>query len=573
MYNQKTPNVFIYKCTQFVARCAGLLVLLILADLAIRAVLRLEPRWDTFMYHLPFAALRGQLDIPYDMNDKMFLRYQGFPFLPHFLQGVLWKLTGSVNATGVINYLAFGAFLAYCHYALNARVSLVALIALTAPLVIIHTTTSYIDLFGNSLLAMGFCSAFFCYFFPEQATQKQLLIGLSGFIGAAWSKFLLAPLAGLGILGIMLISWKVNGKSNLNLTTRNLLSITLTAIVLAGLPYFKNWYFYANPFWPIRMPILGDYFPFAEKVDFNVERPIELRNLGQFKLFLHSLFEINHPIAYTYRPRWIIDQGNAAIAFRMGGFWFGWVVFYIPCMLALLVITNKRTGTIASISILALLGFTGLLPQSNELRYYLYIPLTCAAIIGMLYPLFKQKYPGLALLLLINVIGLWSYMLTENWVHYRLEKIDYQNAAEYWNIPRWWMTLQTAKHYCVVDMLPIGILLSGPTLSEFRITDRSKESYCPSESIIVDKQGVHDEHFLLNESLQLFKGGKYFESIAASQKALRLKADFAEAYNNLCVAYIKLNLKKPAINACQQAINLNTNFPLARNNLAWAESL
>ena len=234
---------------------------------------------------------------------------------------------------------------------------------------------------------------------------------------------------------------------------------------------------------------------------------------------------------------------------------------------------DRKTGSIASVMCIGILCVTGLLPQSNELRYFLFIPLTCAATIGMTYPRIQQKCPRLALLLLINMLVLWSYMLAENWVHYQPEKIDYRKVAGYWGTPQWWEKLQTDKVYCAVDMMPIGILLTGPTMREYRIVDRSTEALCPKGSVILSKQGIHDAQFLLNESLRLFQGGKYLESIEASKKALALKPDYAEAYNNLCVAHIKLNLKQQALAACRQAIKLNPNLTIAINNLAWAESL
>src|ERR1700680_3823688 len=55
---------------------------LALVDLAVRSAMRLEIRWDTFSYHLPFAAIRGGLWIPYDMNDTIRPLFEGFPPLP-----------------------------------------------------------------------------------------------------------------------------------------------------------------------------------------------------------------------------------------------------------------------------------------------------------------------------------------------------------------------------------------------------------------------------------------------------------------------------------------------------------
>jgi tetratricopeptide (TPR) repeat protein len=74
----------------------------------------------------------------------------------------------------------------------------------------------------------------------------------------------------------------------------------------------------------------------------------------------------------------------------------------------------------------------------------------------------------------------------------------------------------------------------------------------------------------LNLSRSLYQEGKYLESIGAAQTALRVKPDYAEAYNNIGAAYASLRLWDPAIQADQQALQLEPAMQLARNNLAWA---
>jgi len=74
----------------------------------------------------------------------------------------------------------------------------------------------------------------------------------------------------------------------------------------------------------------------------------------------------------------------------------------------------------------------------------------------------------------------------------------------------------------------------------------------------------------LNLSRSLYQEGKFLESIGAAQTALRAKPDYAEAYNNIGAAYAALRLWDPAIQADQQALQLEPAMQLARNNLAWA---
>jgi hypothetical protein len=470
------------------AGCA-LIAAVAVGDLAIRAAVRLETRWDELVYHLPFAALRGGLAIPYDMNEEMYPWYQGYPPLPHLLQGVLWRLTGSINATGIVCYLALLAFLAFCHLALRAKFWLVALIALTAPMVLIHATVSYIDLIGNSFLAIGFSSCLYLYLFPERPSRLILLGGLAGLVLAAWSKYPMVPLVAVA-LGIFALLGLSRGTTT-GLSRRQTATLLVLAAVLAALPYLKNLYLYQNPFWPLRIPVAPDLFPYAVDIqNSSSDLPPPLQQFGHVSLFIRSLFEIGHPTHYDYRPRWIIDQGNAWIAFRSGGFWGAGVAFYLLATAGMLVVHDRRKGIVATIALLGLLSLVAVLPQSYELRYYLFIPLLWAAAIGMTFPKLRQVAPRTALCFLVTVLGLFSYMASENDVYYQTLRLDYRTAALNWGAPYYWDKMQRGKTYCAVGMAPIGIFLTGPTMSEFRIFDRTTEALCPDDSIVLTMDGA-----------------------------------------------------------------------------------
>jgi len=468
-----SPGVVRMSTAALSVGCA-LIALVALADLAVRAALRLEIRWDTFAYHVPFDALRGGLSIPYEMSDTVKGLYEGFPPLPHLMQGALWRLTGSLNATGVVNYLAFAAFLTYSHVVLRARFWIVGLIALTAPMVLIHTTVSYIDLFGNSLLAIGASSCLYVYLFPDRRSRVPMIGAHVGLVGAAWSKYQLVPVAALLFCLLLVVSlrWAHRAGSS----RRYVAILFLVAATIAAVPYAKNLVEYGNPLWPIRLP--GNVFPYQVDVLADLaQKPPPLKDYSTPQLFVNSLLEIDHPTHYDYRPRWIIDQGNSFIAFRMGGFWGTGVVIYVTAMVAAL----------ASFSVLGLIAF---LPQSHELRYYLFIPLTWAAAIGMLYPHLAKRLPTVAPFFLALVLGLFLYMASENWTHYEVTRVDYLEAAREWGATEWWPRFERGERYCAVDMLPIGILLTGPTMSEYSIVDRSSAALCPAGSIVVTKDGV-----------------------------------------------------------------------------------
>ena len=76
----------------------------------------------------------------------------------------------------------------------------------------------------------------------------------------------------------------------------------------------------------------------------------------------------------------------------------------------------------------------------------------------------------------------------------------------------------------------------------------------------------------VEKSLTAYRLGRFQECIDASEKALRLRPDYAEAYNNICAAENALERYPQAVAACERAIALRPGFALARNNLALARS-
>lgn len=74
----------------------------------------------------------------------------------------------------------------------------------------------------------------------------------------------------------------------------------------------------------------------------------------------------------------------------------------------------------------------------------------------------------------------------------------------------------------------------------------------------------------LDLSLRRHQAGRYQECIEAAQKALRLRPDYAEAYNNIAAAYQSMRDWDRAIAAAREALRIKPDFPLARNNLAYS---
>ena len=75
---------------------------------------------------------------------------------------------------------------------------------------------------------------------------------------------------------------------------------------------------------------------------------------------------------------------------------------------------------------------------------------------------------------------------------------------------------------------------------------------------------------LLALSYSLYQRGSYHQSISVAIKALQRNPGSAEAWNNIGVAYNALGQFDQGAEACEKALALKPDFPLARRNLAFA---
>src|SRR5437660_7158272 len=86
----------------------------------------------------------------------------------------------------------------------------------------------------------------------------------------------------------------------------------------------------------------------------------------------------------------------------------------------------------------------------------------------------------------------------------------------------------------------------------------------------VNQPTTQTPEYYLDLSLQFYREERYVESIVASRRALDLRPNYPEAWNNICAAYNKLSRYQEAAKACEQALHYNPDFELARNNLQYA---
>jgi tetratricopeptide (TPR) repeat protein len=78
---------------------------------------------------------------------------------------------------------------------------------------------------------------------------------------------------------------------------------------------------------------------------------------------------------------------------------------------------------------------------------------------------------------------------------------------------------------------------------------------------------------LIARSRALLDSGQARASLTPLERARRLAPDAFAVQNNLCVAYGMLDRKDEAVERCRRAVALDPDDRLARNNLAWVESI
>ena len=76
----------------------------------------------------------------------------------------------------------------------------------------------------------------------------------------------------------------------------------------------------------------------------------------------------------------------------------------------------------------------------------------------------------------------------------------------------------------------------------------------------------------LTLGLAQYQAQRFEECITSSRRALQLRPNYAEAFNNICAAENALEHYAAAADACEHALAIKADYALARNNLAVAQS-
>ena len=354
----------------------------LLAALARKAWLDLDTAWDSLAYHLPFAALRSGILSPrqYRLSHWIGACYAGFPVLPDYLKGWLWRLTSRPQAANVVGLFALLvlAWLLWRTYRVPMTDTLLAFLAI--PIVLIQSTSAYNDLLANSAMAVLLLLIFRALTWPGRVSLRDLLGTLVALAVVMNCKLQFLPVGTLALAtlaGGVYINRRrfVCLRGELRRATPVWRCCVVGVISVAiGLSYsksFQNWRAFGNPVYPVAVHIgplklPGQFHKLGTEPEYLAKVPQALR---------WALSVLEYDAFDGRRPLWSNGQGDVQLhspALRMGGYLGVFVLFNIFWFVFLQVRVRRRFRWKPGLFLCLVTVVTAVLPASQELRYYLH---------------------------------------------------------------------------------------------------------------------------------------------------------------------------------------------------------
>ena len=237
------------------------IALMIATLIFLKAFIDVDTNYDVGWYHLPFAARIWGI-VPaesFSSENIVEYRYAGFPLLTHFFQGLLWKLSGRVQAANLVGYLSLIIYFLTLRSFFQVPLYLSTIAIFAIPAVLTHATTSFVDLPGNIGVAVLMMMIYRFFSQSQLPSKPELVFAFLGAAMAANTKPQLQPLIFVlfWVTGIRLVwlyfKYTASGKRRLRLTV----ALAAIASILIFATPIKNVALYGNPFYPIKIQVAG----------------------------------------------------------------------------------------------------------------------------------------------------------------------------------------------------------------------------------------------------------------------------------------------------------------------------
>jgi hypothetical protein len=330
---------------------------------------------DVWYYHMPLATRIAGIVKPSSFRFAPMLEefYATFPLLGELIQGVLWRVFGRAEAANLFSFSSLPLFAWFLRrqFAVPLHLSVLALLAV--PLIHIHASSALIDLPTGCLGAALLLITVQAFISKTAPSLRRLLwvAALSAF--AVNTKAFVHPLSALCIasLGLRAIVLSKTVPEAERLRYRLALVGGALLLPLVFFTPLRNAIVYGNPYFPFQLKLLGHQLP-GSWPEF-APAPVYLEHTARPLRFATSLFELRN-LPYSDPMRWQAAQFTPAKheAYLMGGFFGLYVAFHLALLLFRVLSDRSRELRTAAVAFALLTALTSVLPQSHELRYYMY---------------------------------------------------------------------------------------------------------------------------------------------------------------------------------------------------------
>lgn len=464
--------------------------------LFIRAISTIDTYWDSLAYHLPFAArIVGIFNQnSYTFEPGLEARYLGFPKLIELLQGLLWKATHAVTSTNLVSLFSIFFLNLYASKRLKITFWKITLFFFSIPLVIIHSTTSYIYLPIAAFFGVSFVELIYSLG-KGHFDVKSFLISTFFLSACSNSKYQVIPVAIVFYI-IMTISYiylnmrespvKRNWRIPKFLFLSILLSVSFFILPITNLLKF------GNPLYPLNIstPYLSfpgpEIIPPIQNTSGSMSSSLDI--FPNIKLFIKSIFELRI-FESTTGNLWTVDMYNSykGFAIRQGGFFFVNITLWFLVVFFSIFSTKNVEYKLISSSPIFLFLFVSVLPYSFELRYWLFLPLILAIV--TLYALENLTFPK-RFMIDQNFILAFQLLMFLFVLNYTFQFIKPGNDTRNLNLSTYGINMpyyhiEETNSVCMVGFAPTTFLykLENPNVE---IESASIISECKSARIIVN---------------------------------------------------------------------------------------
>lgn len=384
--------------------------------------------FDVWYYHLPFAGrLLGLTPASsYAFSADNLVRFQGFPLLGELLQGLLWRVTGHIEAANLVSVAALFALPVFLWRSYGVPPSTALFAFLAIPLVQIHATSSYVDLPANVCVTMLLLLVHRAALADGPPSPR--FLAASALLAAATvnMKFQLVPIAALAAIVLVYLTLS---RRPLRTLRMHVAVIALAVPIVFATP-LKNAALYGNPVWPVELKLAGRSLPHREAA--YESSPRHLVFVPRPVRFLRSVLEIdNRPLAS--QRRWSIDQFTPweETGYRMGGFFGAWVLVNVAALAFQVSRRSRKETTAAAVLFAGVTIEAAVVPQSHELRYYLHWMLLLVSLNLMLWTRSRIERLGAGVLAAAAVVVVgwatgWGYLYSSGvtFAELRKSKLD-----------------------------------------------------------------------------------------------------------------------------------------------------